>query len=217
MPTASTRRVLVKPLVRDALLSFMTQRKIDSQSAFAKALKVSTGYVCDVLALRRNLSPQIIARMIKAYGLTRRQVADFHHRAARVAGWELPPLPEDWRVELIEPEPGLMRERRDPGAFETLANSQQAKKARSETRKIVSAARTARKIAHAKVRAAKDTSPGKRKSVDRKLRQGKKPKPAKERHPVSVPVQDTRAARPAGGFVPPTEAELLADLERENA
>jgi hypothetical protein len=96
MPFA--RAQLLSPLVRDALLAFMIARRVKSQSEFARAVKLSTGYVCDVLARRRNLSPAVIARMHNAYGLTRKQMGDFHHRAARVAGWKLPLLSEDQRV-----------------------------------------------------------------------------------------------------------------------
>lgn len=102
--------VLLPTNVRDALLSIMVSKKIARQAAFAKALKLSTGYVCDVLACRRNLSPDVIDRIGEKIGLTRKQVFDLHHRAAIVAGWKLPNLPEDQQVDLVKAEPGaLMR------------------------------------------------------------------------------------------------------------
>jgi hypothetical protein len=203
--TIATRGATMKPLVRDALLSFMTARKIGSQSEFAKAVKLSTGYVCDVLALRRNLSPEMIERMAKAYGMTRKQVADLHHRAAQVAGWKLPPLPADQQVPLVTPADTLMRPRR--------AYAVAAKAAGRPTR-------VARKIKAKPTVVAKAASP---KAAKTKTAKPKGKKPAKEKH-AAVVVQDETISvhaskaghtTPAAGFVPPTPEELARDAERD--
>jgi len=200
MATTTPRPANMKPLVRDALLSFMTARKIGSQSEFARAVKLSTGYICDVLALRRNLSPDIIERMTKAYGLTRKQIADFNHRAACVAGWQLPPLPDDQQVKLVEPLPTLMRPRRE--------YAQAAKAA-------------GRPVRFKRAMPQKKAAP---KGATPKVAKPKGKKPAKEdRHPAVAAtgpaVQDTpikvRASKAKAGFVPPSPDDLARDAERD--
>lgn len=94
-----------KFLVRDALISLMTMRRVPSQSAFARSVKVSYGYMSDVLAGRRNLSPSMVQRIVEVYGLTHKQGADLHHRAAQASGWKLSPLPADQRVNIVTPFP----------------------------------------------------------------------------------------------------------------
>lgn len=192
----------MQPLVRDALLSFMTARKITSQSEFAKAVKLSTGYICDVLALRRNLSPEIIERMTKAYGLTRRQIADFHHRAAQVAGWRLPPLPDDQQIALVEPSEKLMRPRR-------------------EAAKAIPVKRLTKVVGKA---AASTNKAGKERKTRKAAKAGKGKKPAKEKHPAIQPSMDVQPApiavrasrsKAPAGFVPPSPEDLAKDIERD--
>jgi hypothetical protein len=192
----------MQPLVRDALLSFMTARKIGSQSEFAKAVKLSTGYICDVLALRRNLSPEIIDRMTKAYGLTRKQIADFNHRAAQVAGWKLPPLPDDQQIALVEPSEKLMRPRREYAAA--------AKAAGRPTR-----VKRVGKAPPSTNKAGKE-----RKDKAAKVAKGKGKKPAKEKHAAETTTITARASKsrpvqPAAGFVPPSMEDLARDAERD--
>jgi hypothetical protein len=192
----------MKPLVREALLSFMTARKIASQSQFAKAIKLSTGYVCDVLALRRNLSPQIIERMDKAFGLTRKQIADFNHRAAVVAGWNLPPLPDDLRMPLVTPEPSLMRPRRNGERPVQVKRAPAMKKPKTRLK-----GRPAKKPGKAK--------PAKERHHPVVMTVNRVPDEASPPPAVTTVTVSARKAGKASGFTPPPQEALLADLDRE--
>lgn len=125
----------LSPHVRDALLSIMVTKKIVRQAQFAKSLKLSTGYVCDVLALRRNVSPDVIDRIGEVYGLTRKHVADLHHRAAIVAGFRLAPLPAEDRIEIVKPEAGaLMRETKPKAKAKSKAKPKAKAKVRAKAK-----------------------------------------------------------------------------------
>jgi hypothetical protein len=177
-------------LVRDALLSFMTKRRVKSQSEFARASQVSPGLLCDVIQLRRNLSPQSVERITKAYSMTRRQAEHLNYCAARAAGWKLPELTEAQRIAIVAPDPDLLHPER-------------SRHAHKEPKTL---GRTKRKVVVVNAKP--------------KIPKPKKPPPARVlavRAPrvavTTVPPPDMRPT----GFTPPTLEALTADIERELA
>lgn len=173
------------PLVRDALLSLMTERRIPSQSAFARAVSLSNGYVCDVLACRRNLSPKVVDHIVEVYALTRKQAADLNHRAAQVAGWKLPPLPADQQVPLYPPAPVRLPPppKALPKAKRKIIVNAKKPKQKPPPKKKPKKLPPARVLAHKTVK------------------------------PVMLSMDNAPSRR--RGFVPPTLEELTHDIERE--
>ena len=87
-----SRRGGVFPLhTRDALVALM-KHKNTFPGQLADRLQVSRGFIGDVIALRKNLSPEIVAMIGKVLALWPSEIQYLSYCAALTAGWQLPPV-----------------------------------------------------------------------------------------------------------------------------